>query len=73
MHACYCACVRSVQQVAYQLFNFAMAASHNCYKNIHVNGSLKKVAQDQNMWPSLVANARDGDIPTNTLAFDFFW
>ncbi|KAG1666816.1 hypothetical protein FOA52_011657 [Chlamydomonas sp. UWO 241] len=60
-------------EVAWQLFNMAMTAPHDCFVNVSINGEPKKINQGPTMWSVMRGSCRDTDVPSVTVEFDFEW
>jgi len=60
-------------EIAWQLFNMAINASHTCFLDFHVDGVPKKVNQGPGMWTVMRGNAASGTVPQTVCEFDFSW
>ncbi|KAL6747322.1 hypothetical protein V8C86DRAFT_1341349 [Haematococcus lacustris] len=58
-------------ELAWQLFNLAIASPTPCFKLFHIDGVAKKINEGPNLWPVLRGSAREGSTPTCTIEFDF--
>ncbi len=60
-------------EVAWQLFNLAVHADMDCFKNLTVNGLLTDIKHSPSDWMVLRGGAKAGTVPSCTVEFDFAW
>eukprot|EP00878_Enallax_costatus_P028650 GHUV01030964.1.p1 GENE.GHUV01030964.1~~GHUV01030964.1.p1 ORF type:complete len:128 (-),score=8.62 GHUV01030964.1:217-600(-) len=60
-------------QIAWRLHRMALTAQHSCFRGFSIDGVVKKIKEDANLWSLMRGSAGDKDTPTVTLDFDFDW
>lgn len=60
-------------QIAWRLHRMALTAKDQCFVNFAIDGVLKKISENANLWSVMRGSAGDKDTPTVTLDFDFAW
>ncbi|GMH42658.1 hypothetical protein BSKO_10577 [Bryopsis sp. KO-2023] len=60
-------------QVALQLFNMAMTATHKCYRKLLVDGVERRARQNDSLWSVMTDNAREGSTPKAVVEFEYLW